>query len=292
MKVANIIIAHKNPQQLLRLVNTFDGKLFHNFVHIDGRRSLKEFKDVVEHPNVTVLPNRLKLVWAGYGFVQVALDAFQLIKSGREKFFYVSLMSGQDYPVKPTEDFYNFLKSSYGKEFFEIVTMDEWPQAYHRYQRFHLIEWTIRGRYRLEDFINVFIPQRKFFPGFTPYGKSAWFTATDKFAEYALDFVNKNPKFIRWIKTVWSPDEFIFNTLVMNSHFRSNVYPGNLRYIDWSEKKVNPKLFRSDDLNALLDNDCFLARKFDDTIDSDILDKLDKYLIPSQWPKGEVPPSH
>ena len=72
MRIANIIIAHRNPNQLLRLINQFDSSQFHNFVHIDGRCSIKDYKAVAEHPNVTLVRPREKLVWAGYGFVRSA----------------------------------------------------------------------------------------------------------------------------------------------------------------------------------------------------------------------------
>jgi len=277
MKVANIIIAHTNPHQLLQLIDQFPADHFHNFVHIDGRQKLREFAAVANHPNVTLLPKRRKLVWAGYGFVQVTLDALALIKRNEQRFFYINLMSGLDFPIKPPEHFYQFLVSAYKqekREFFEILTLDVWPGA-HRFERFHLIEWTIKGRYFTERIINWFLPKRKFFNGrLAPYGRSAWFTATDQFMWYCLDFLERNPEFIRYLKTVWSPDEFIWNTLIMNSQFRKNLSTGNLRYIDWSEGKVNPKVFRLEDLNILLQSQEYLARKFDERVDPIIISEL------------------
>lgn len=283
MKVANIIIAHKNPHQLLRLINQYNGELFHNFVHIDGRCDLEPFKKVVKHPTVTLLTKRKKLVWAGYGFVAVTLDALHLIKASKQKFFYVNLISGMDFPIKPTVDFYNFLKSSYEndpREFFEILDLSVWPGA-HRYERFHLTDWTIKGRYFTERLINTFIPKRAFFGGkFKPYGRAAWFTASDHFINFALQYIEKNPDYLKFLKTTWSPDEFIWNTLVMNSTFKNNI-SHYLRYIDWSEGKVSPRIFRTPDLNVLLQNENFIARKFDESVDKTILDQLEASISSS-----------
>ena len=280
MKIANIIIAHKNPNQLLRLVNQYDEKLFHNFIHIDGRCNIKEYVNVINQPHVTLLPKRRKIVWSGYSFVKVVLEAFQYVKNKEGRYLYYNVMSGMDFPIQSSTEFYAFLKSAYTttkNEFFEISDLETWPGK-HRYERFHLTNWTIKGRYFTERIINWFIPKRKFWGGLTPYGRSAWFTATDKFVEHALHFVKDNPGYIRFLNTVWNPDEFAFNVMVMNSSFKDRVAGHNLRHIDWSEKKVHPKLFRNTDLDALLKSGKFLARKFDESVDKEIIDSLEMVL--------------
>jgi len=287
MKIANIIIAHKNPDQLAMLVDQYNPELFHHFVHIDVRCNLKEYTKVTSNPAVTLITDRQKLVYAGYGFVHVTLDALHRIRKSNEHFFYVNLMSGMDFPIRPTAEFYNFLKATYEtepKEFFEILDLSVWPGA-HRYERFHLIDWTIRGRYFIERIINKFVAKRVFYGGkFKPYGRAAWFTASDHFIDYALKYLEEHPDYIRFLKTTWSPDEFIFNTLVMNSPFKDRI-EHYLRYIDWSEGKVTPKVFQSADLRVLLDSGCFLARKFDQAIDQNILMLLEKAISPA----GKVP---
>lgn len=289
MKVANIIIAHRNPDQLLRLVNQFDGSQFHNFVHIDGRCNINDYKAVAEHPNVTMIYPREKLVWAGYGFVKVALIALRMIRA-RGNYFYSNLISGMDFPVRPTPEFYHFLLEQHKKgpvEFFEILDLSIWPGR-HRFERFHLTDVTIKGRYFTERWINrLFFPKgRAFWGGLTAYGRSAFFTASDKFVDYTLNYIDKNPGLIKFLKTTWSPDEFIFNTIVMNSPFRDkiNVRPTvphtapHLRYIDWSDGLVSPKVFRENDFERLTRSGMFLARKFDETIDAAILDKLERSI--------------
>ncbi|MBX2916021.1 MAG: hypothetical protein KF856_12195 [Cyclobacteriaceae bacterium] len=279
MRVANIVIAHTNPTQVCKLVNQFPADLFHNYVHIDARQHLKAYSSLLKQRNVTLLANRRKLVWAGYGFVQVTLDALNLIKKSKSEFCYINLLSGMDFPIKPVEKFHQYLAKEYSSEqneFFEILSLDIWPGA-HRFERYHLCDWTIKGRYFTERIINKVIPKRKFYNGkMIPFGRSAWFTATDQFIKYAVEFIDRNPDFIKFLKTTWSPDEFIWNTLIMNSPFQRRVHAGNLRYIDWSEGKVSPKVFTQEDLSTLLNVPDFLARKFDERIDNIILQQLEQ----------------
>jgi len=279
-KVANLIVAHKNPAQLVRLVNRFDAGLFHNFIHIDGRQSLAAYAELVALPHVTLLEPRRKLNWAGYGFVQITLEGMATILGHNDHFGYISVMSGQDYPIRPAKALYEHLYASGGKEFFDVIAVDpDWPVALHRYEGYHFIEWNIRGRYRLEDMINVFVAPRPFYNNkLEPYGKSAWFTASVDFAEYALKFMTNNPDYERFLRTVWNPDEFTFNTMAMNSPFRDRLVNSNLRHIDWSEGKANPKIFRVSDVPDLVKGECFLARKFDTTVDADVLNLLDDFI--------------
>lgn len=282
MRIANIIVAHKNPGQLLRLVNQFDSEHFHNFVHIDAKLDIDQYSEVARHPNVTLLP-RISVVWAGFTFVKVVIDALTQITKGKDRYQYFNVMSGMDFPVRPTAELVSFLEDSYKqgpKEFFEICDLSEWP-AKHRYERFHLSDWTIKGRYFAERVINWFVPKRKFWGGrFEPYGYSAWFTASDRFIEYALTFFEENPGYLRFLKTTWNPDEFTFCTLIMNSPFRDKLTShGNLRLIDWSEGKAHPKLFRAGDLSQLTSSGRFIARKFDESVDKEILDKLEKTVL-------------
>src|SRR5690606_26782696 len=162
------------------------------------------------------------------------------------------------------------------REYFEILDLSVWPGG-HRFERYHLIEWTIKGRYFTERIINNLISKRQFYRGeLVPYGRAAWFTATDGFIKYALKYIEEHPDFIRFLKTVWSPDEFIWNTLIMNSRFRENLASHFLRQIDWSEGKVSPKVYTRTDFDRLrADRSSFLARKFDESIDSAIIDELE-----------------
>jgi len=279
MKVANIIVVHKNPAQLARMLKHFNGEQFHHFIHIDKRVDIRDYEAVTSLPSVTLL-KRIKVNWSGYGFVNVVLDGFRHIASRPGEFMYVNIMSGQDYPLRSPERFYEYLLTSGKREFFQVAHVDrEWPIARHRYQRYHLIEWNIRGRYRLEDMINVFVAPRPFYNNkLEPYGKSAWFTASVDFAEYALKFMTNNPDYERFLRTVWNPDEFTFNTIAMNSPFRDRLVNSNLRHIDWSEGKANPKIFRVSDVPDLVKGECFLARKFDTTVDADVLNLLDDFI--------------
>lgn len=77
------------------------------------------------------------------------------------------------------------------------------------------------------------------------------------------------------MRFTWGPDEFIVPTIIMNSRFKETVINNNFYYIDWSKGGVNPKTLLTEDYPLLLSSDKLLARKFDMSVDTIILDMLD-----------------
>ena len=97
---------------------------------------------------------------------------------------------------------------------------------------------------------------------------SEWISITREFLSYV---VGKE----QWIKETFKdtlcPDEVFMTTLLSNSRFSDKVLE-NQRYIDWG--RGNPYVFREVDYNELLVCEKMFARKFDETVDPQIVDKI------------------
>ncbi len=286
MKVANIIVAHKNPLQLQQLLRQYSADHFQNWVHVDKRIDLTPYKIILQQKNTNFLSKRIKVAWAGNSFVRVVLDSFEEVLKD-PSVGYVNVMSGLDFPIKPTDSFYELLASSRDSEryeFLDICELSKWPYngkpISDRFERYHLSDWTRKGRYFTERIINAILPRRQFYHGkMVPYGRSAWFTATRDFAKYSLDFFNEHPDYFRFLQYVWASDEFAFSSLIMNSPYREKVYQHHLRYIDWSEKKASPRTFTMEDYNKLAASDRYIARKFDASVDNNIINAIEKDFV-------------
>ena len=50
-----------------------------------------------------------------------------------------------------------------------------------------------------------------------------------------------------------------------------------MRHIDW--KRGKPYIFRNDDFDELISSNCMFARKFDEKIDNEIIEKIFDYLM-------------
>jgi hypothetical protein len=96
---------------------------------------------------------------------------------------------------------------------------------------------------------------------------------------YVHDWVGAHPEYVRFFQRVHVPDEMFFQSIVMNSPFRDRVAPDDLRYIDWRADSDSPAVLTSADFDRLMESGKLFARKFDPTLDREVLDRID--VLPS-----------
>src|SRR4028119_1678756 len=275
MKVAHLILAHKNPAQLERLINALEHPHFHFYIHIDKKSDALPFDYLFLKKNVFCIRNRAKIYWAGWGTIQATINGFKEILP--LDYRYINVISAQDFPLKPAAEIYNYLKKREGTEFITCESIeDEWSSAATRITRYSLINWRIPGKFRLEKILNRFTPLRKFPFDHKVVGRANWFTLSSEAVRYCLNFIKLHPKLTRFYKYSWGADEFIFSTILYNSPFKDRI-ENNLVYVDWlsPESMGHPKILGTDDFEALKATDKLFARKFDMQKDSHILDQLE-----------------
>ncbi len=233
------------------------------------------FGHLAQEGRVIFIQNRVKVSWGDYTIVQATLNGLKEIMAGGQ-YDYINLLSGQDYPIKSIEYIHKQLSRTPGKAFMHTLDVaTEWQEAITRYTKYHLSYLNFPGRFHAEALMNKLLPDRKFPAGMTPVGRSQWFTISRIHVQYILDFVQKNNSFVRFFELTWAPDEMFFQTILHNSAHRKDMVNDNLRYIDWSEGKANPKVLTMADADALTASPKLFARKFNPSIDSKILDYLD-----------------
>ena len=279
MRIACIIIAHKGPLQIERFIKKFSGLPFDFYLQIDKKVDKASFECLSELPQVFLISKRVTIRWASYSYIVALLNSLKQILETGIQYDYISIMSGQDYPIKPVKDIYNTFQRNPGRNF---ICYDEskewWIDAISRIDRYHFTNFGFKGRYRIQFFLNAILPKRKFPLPYKLYGgpRAMCMTLSRECAAFVLDFIESNKKLRQFIRFTWGPDEFIVPTLIMNSIFKPTVVNNNFYYIDWSAGGVSPKTFRTEDYNLLLASDKMFARKFDMDLDATILDMLDK----------------
>ncbi len=282
MRIANLIIGHKNPTQLLRLVDRLQHPSFDVYIHIDKKVDLREFEKLENIRNVFFIKNRVKVNWGGNSTSTAIVKSMNEILEGGISYAFINLLSAQDYPLKTSEHIFEFFKRNSGRNFisYDVSLESEWwKQATARYERYHLTDWSFPGKYLLQKVINIITPKRKFPGDMKLYGsqKSTWWSITGECARYVTKEALANEKLNSFLKYCWGTDEFLVATLIMNSPFRTQVENNNLRYIDWSEGNANPKILTKGDSCELKKSEMLFARKFDINIDWEILDEIDTY---------------
>lgn len=288
MRIAHIIMAHKNPNQLVRLIKSLEHPNFDFYIHVDKKTNMDDFKIVNELRFVNFIQQRINCNWGGNSLLLGILSSLNEVLTSDKKYDFINLLSAQDYPLCSAVTINNFFEKNLNTSFISYETAknsDWWKEAVLRYEKYHLTDFTFKGKYVVENILNTILPKRKFPLQTKLYGgsKATWWTISGDCAKYVSSIFNANKKLSRFLKFAWCTDEFAITTLIMNSPFKTNSVNQNMRYIDWSEGGVNPKLLGIKDLEKIKSSGMLFGRKFDTEFDSIILDKIDQQSLKPEF---------
>lgn len=101
-----------------------------------------------------------------------------------------------------------------------------------------------------------------------------WFSITDSAAKY---IVSQERTIEKIFKYSLCSDEHFIHTILFNSKFKNYLsYTTCLREIDW--KRGGPYTYRKADYDLLINSDNLFARKFDISVDKEIIDNIYLYI--------------
>lgn len=288
-KHAYLILAHKNFGQLRKLIELLDDPRNDIFVHVDAKArdfNREDWKDVTRHSKLVILPERIKVNWGGVSIMRTELALLKRATS-EGRYDYYHLLSGMDMPIKTQDEIHAFFDSHKGYEFINLWEFKK--STLSRFRYFTIFpEGEAKFRTRI---INHIFKGLQMAVGFRinrdvdfHFG-SQWFSITDDLARYVVSKEDWLEKVFRHTSTC---DEIFLPTLVGNSEFKDRLFVrqavrnqkevnmANMRFIDWTrgESIRHPWVFRADDMPLLESVDHLWARKFDETVDSEIIDKL------------------
>lgn len=278
MRLAHLILCHTSPEQVNRLVSALQHMQADIYIHVDKKVPLASFSFLKNRPGVYLIEKRVNVYWGGYSIVEATLNGFRQILGSGKRYSYINLLSGQDYPLKPAAEIHRFFADNPGNLFMNIFP--EWTHtAEHenRMKQYYFAGINIRGKYTAERIMRMVKP-RKFPEGFTPVGRSQWFTIPPECAAYLINYIEDNKAIVRLFRYMWAPDELLFHSVLYNSHYQSAITNDNMRYVDWSAGEASPKVLTMDDAQQLAECGQLFARKFDVYKDIRILDHIDNLI--------------
>ena len=274
-------MAHRLPQQVAILCKLLNNQDIDIYIHVDKKVDINLFQDKINEPNISFIQNRTKTYWGGFSQVETILHSFTEILN-HVKYDYICNISGQDLPLKNITNLIQFLQENKGKEFIENIpsnsTHSWWRENKRRVEKYSFINFIIPGKYRLEQLVNKLTPIRIRPHGFIFSGNSSWFCLTQDAVKYIISSYKTDKRLTNFFRYVWGADEIYFSTILYNSPFREKMV-GNLVHTVWEKEGVHhPKVFTMNDINNLSLSNKFFARKFDVTVDQEIILHLQKTL--------------
>jgi hypothetical protein len=300
MKLSYIILAHKYPEQLLRLVNSLARNNAFFYIHIDKKADISIFRNVLSKSHAKYLEfiKREDSRWGGVGILKAILNGIITMLHNQDKFERLILLSGQDYPIKSVNYIQEYFRKNADKNFIDYFELPHkgWINGgMNRIERSHCY---FRGRLYnyppyeapkgLKDkflylLFGLYFPKVRIFPkGLKPFGGSDWWCITTRAVKYIIKFLNERPDFMKFYRYTFSPAEGFFQTILLNSNeeqLLETIVNNDLRYIDWSQGGRHPKILTTDDFDLLEKSDDIFARKFDISTNNEILNMIDNKIL-------------
>lgn len=285
MKLAFLILAHKNPDQVQMLVDMLLDEQCAVFVHID-KKSSRFFNDFItrnqDRPGLRIY-SRYKVYWGSYN--QIRATFFLLEEACRlEKFDFVKLISGQDLPVRPLAAFRDFLSARRENSFMSFSKLPDTGNWAGRggLDRVELF-WFTHFPSSLAFFFNklnvlLHLVQNRLGLRIRSdhqlYGGANWFTLNREMAMFVAGIIRKFPRLLRRYRNTRLADEIVLQTILLNSDFANRIVNSSLVYVDWQNGPEYPRTLTLDDVSRIEQSGEFFARKFDLHKDGEVIKKF------------------
>lgn len=284
MKHAFLIIAHKNYEQLDILISLLDNENNDIFIHIDKKSPVYTLP-ICRYSNIYQIDSK-KINWGAYSLVDCEL---RLLEKAIivDHYHYFHLLSGQDLPIKPIEEIVTFFELHDGYNFIHFDSLEASLERINRVKYYHVFQ-EFKNRYKRSIWSaldRIFVDMQKYI-GFDRSKRfsvsfkagSQWWSITRDLAKYVLsnrDFIKRHFKYTMC-------DEMFLQTLVYNSPYYETLYVkeipksddqnANQRLIDF--KRGHPYIWTIDDIEEIKNSNLMFARKFDETVDSDVINAV------------------
>jgi hypothetical protein len=243
MNVAYLVLAHNNPGVLERAVATLSSDDCDFFIHIDRKSDLSQFS-AIRGENVHFSEDRLPLYWGEFSLVQATLLLLRGALASRRAPDYCVLMSGTDFPLRSGRYIENFLVTSRGLEFINVVKVPAPGKPLSRINTLRFPRSQPLRHLAGRAWVKLGLPERdyrNYLGNLEPYSGSQWWALSREACEYILDFIERNPRFVQFFENVFAADEAFFHTILANSPFQSRIRR-NLVYEDWSAEGAHPAM--------------------------------------------------
>ena len=299
-----LILAHKNPLQLGRMIERLDDGASKFFIHLDAKTPIEPFLACLEGAHIHFIEKRERCVWGDFSIVQATIRLMEAASKEQGVFI---LMSGQDYPIQSQGYINAFLESNKGFDFIEIEPLEEkWKpkmvkdklEHYHIlhseergnsncyapfshcsvFQKVRTLMHLLKGRLSVKNFKLLCSLPKRVAPFERQYAGSQFWAFSERTFYAVLNYIREHKAALEgYYKYTSSPDEIYFHSVLMDLVAKDSTIKlkDPITYVNYFRKN---NVFVTEDFEKLSSaKGKLFARKFDTDIDIEILDKLDSY---------------
>lgn len=292
LRIVYMLVVHGRAlRQLKRLIKAIYHKDHFYYIHVDLRSNYlhSELTHLTEqYGNIRITPWRMVTIWGGASLLTMYLRSMQdLLEMLDWPWDFFINLSATDYPTRTNKELVlflskfrdkNFLKS-HGRDNARFIKKQGLDRLFHECDS-HM--WRLGERQ---------IPE-----GIVVDGGSDWFALTRNFVEYVTNTEDTMVSDLKlFYKYTLLPAESFFHTVLENSPACGSLIDNNLRVTNWNRKLgcrcqykhivdwcgCSPNDFKPQDVVRLqqLSRPTFFARKFESSVNQEVLDILDAHLF-------------
>jgi hypothetical protein len=303
VRIAYLILAHKNPLLLGKTIDALSCEDAHFFVHIDQKSEIAPFLHL-RGATVTFLEHRIKVYWGEFSQVRAILALIATALNGPRAYDYFVLLGGSDYPLQHKEYIHTFFEAHRGLEFIDMVRI---PSFAARRPSSLMTRFCMESSAPFLKQVTRVVSRfgllrrdfRKHLGALEPYGGETWWALTREASHYITDFVRKRADVVNFFTHVEVPDETFLHTIIANSPFAKNARR-NILYRDWSMGGPHPAMiaekhvtyFEAAEKVILTDafgtGEVLFARKFGDD-NLALVERIDEMVAKKRASRAEPP---
>lgn len=269
MRLAYSISGYHRPDQFAWLMSAIRHADDLFVIHVDARTPAPVFaamRAIAGDGDNVVFIDRQPITWMGISLVETEFRAIRAALAAEPVFDYLISLSMQDYPLKSRVEITRELAAAPGRDYLTFEPLAEQP--FHMRRRPWL--WSFEHKGRL---VRTIIPRR--LPGDLEIAwKGPWWRILSHQTCAWLATSPLTRRYLSFLKNVQTPDEFFFQNLIMQGLGKARLADGYRHFIAWSGSSPSPETITMARARELLASPAWYARKFDATVDSEILVRL------------------
>ena len=303
--VCYFIQSHRDPPQIERLIRVLrrGSPRAKILVRHDFDKCAFDWGPLADLPDTWLMPATERLVRADFACqAQPYLDAIDWLEREGVEYDWLVNLTAQDYPVQPVARIEAFLAEAQCDAFLRfwdvLSEASPWSRRkavaryWHWYRRLpagaepvmralRFVTKVLPLHFYLDygPLLGVRALRTPFHDGFRCHGGWAFFTIRRRAALYVRDFLAAHPEVERHYRRTVAAEESLVPTILANSR-DFKLVNDDLRYIDYARaQKGSPRTLTCADLSELASGRYHFARKFDLSVDREVLDRIDRELL-------------
>jgi len=249
MKIAYLVLAHKNPQLIKKAVECLSCEGASFFIHIDAKFSLAPF-DIIRGKNVFFIENRLPVWWGEFSLTEAILLLIRQALATPLRHDYFVLMSGSDFPLRSGRYVFSFLEANRGCEF---ITMFKLPAPGMPLSRINTLRFPSTRpvlRFIFRALAKAGLAQRDYrkqLGNLAPYSGHTWWALSREACQYLIEFLERHPPVAKFFANTHASDETLIHTILGNSPFKARIRR-HLVFEDWLSPAAHPEMINAQHL--------------------------------------------